>query len=93
MDVRTLKNSMEEKAGKTNANSLLTSVSHWMKRIFDSGKGQYETRDFNDVEALEKLVEFGIVTLRRGSGDNIIAELTKDGKELYMDFMKLGYYL
>ena len=94
MDVRTLKNTLEEKAGKDSSNKMLTTVSHWMKRIFESNKGQYETRDFNDIEALEKLVALNIVALKRGSGrDNIIAELTKDGKELHMDFTKLGYYL
>lgn len=93
MDVRKLKNTLEERADKPKVNNMLTSVSHWVRRIFDSNKGQYETADFNDIETLEKLVELGIVSMRRGSDNSIVAELTKEGKELYMDFTKLGYYL
>ena len=92
MNVRNLKTTLEEKGSK-NANSTLTALSHWVRRIFDSDKGQLETASIEDIETLEKLVNMGIVSLRRGGGDNIIAELTKDGRELYMDFVKLGYYL
>lgn len=92
MDVRKLKTTMEQKGNK-NASNTLTSVSHWVRKIFDSNKGQLETSSIEDMETLEKLVHLGIVSLKRGSGDMIITELTKEGRELYMDFVKLGYYL
>ncbi len=94
MDVRTLKNNMEQHAGKSDTNNMLTSVSHWVRRIFDSNKGQYETGDITEIDTLQKLVDLGIVQMKKGAEKGlIIAELTKDGRELHMDFVKLGYYL
>jgi len=93
MKVRDLKNQLENTTDKGNVNRYLISISHWLKRIFDSDKGQYATRDFGEIDTLENLANFGIITLRKGSGDTIVAELTKDGRELLQDFTGLGYYL
>jgi len=93
MKVRDLKNELEKMADKGSANRYLNSISHWVKRIFDSDKGQCVTRDFQEIDTLENLANLGIVSLRKGSGDNIIAELTDSGKELLRDFTGLGYYL
>ena len=80
-------------ADKGSATKYLNSISHWIKRIFDSDKGQYITRDFNEIDTLENLANLGIVALRKGDSDNIIAELTHEGKELFRDLTGLGYYL
>ena len=93
MKVRDLKNQLENTTDKGSINKHLTSISHWLKRIFDSDKGQYATKDFNEIDTLENLANFGIVSLKKGGGDTIVAELTKDGRELLQDFTGLGYYL
>lgn len=91
MKVRDLKE-MLEKSGSGNSRAL-TSVSHWVKKVFESDKGRYTTMDLIEVGALENLAGLGIVSLEKGDDDNIIAELTKEGKELMRDFTGLGYYL
>ncbi len=93
MKVRDLKNELEKSADKNSVNKYLTSVSHWVRRIFDSGNGQYTTRDFNEIDTLETLAGIGIISLKKGSGDNIVAELTEEGRELFRDFTGHGYYL
>lgn len=94
MNVRALKNTMEQHAGKSDTNKMLTSVSHWVKRVFDSTKGQYEAGDITEIDTLQKLVDLGVVHMKKGPEKGlIIAELTPAGKELYMDFVKHGYYL
>lgn len=94
MDVRQLKTILEERNPGGNANKQLTTISHWVKRIFDSDKGKHEAGDITEVDTLQKLADLGIVQMKKGSEKGLIlAELTKEGRELYMDFMKLGYYL
>lgn len=93
MKVRDLKNELEKMIDKGSVNRYLTSVSHWTKRIFESDKGQYITRDMLEIDTLENLANIGIVSIRKGGGDNVIAELTPEGKELFRDFTGLGYYL
>ena len=93
MKVRDLKNELEKNTDKMKVNKHLTSISHWIKRIFDADKGQYVTRDFNEINTLETLTGLRIISLRKGSGDDIIAELTEEGRELFRDFTGHGYYL
>lgn len=93
MKVRELKGSLEQQVDKVKLNPMMTSISHWVRRIFDSPKGQLTTYNFGDIDTLEKLAEIGLVSLKKGGGDNVIAELTEGGRELYRDFTALGYYL
>jgi hypothetical protein len=93
MKVRDLKSRLESSAGRAKINQLLTNVSHWMKLVNESPSGTYAADNMRDIEALEKLAGLGLVAMKKGGGTAILAELTNDGKELYRDFMGLGYYL
>jgi methionine aminopeptidase len=93
MKVRDLKTELEKNIDKAKVNKYMTSVSHWIKRIFESDKGRYVTRDFNEIDTLETLAGMDLISLRKGDGDNIIAELTDSGRELHQDFTGHGYYL
>ncbi|MBI3259227.1 MAG: hypothetical protein HYZ54_07130 [Ignavibacteriae bacterium] len=93
MKIRDLKNNLEQNLNKVRANKYVNSISHWIKKIFDSEKGQYNTNDFNEINTLENLAGIGIVSLTKSPADEVIAELTPEGKELHKDFIAHGYYL
>lgn len=91
MKVRQLSDSLELAYGEGRTHNLLTVFSHWMKKLFDSPKTEYATSDANDIAALRKLAKMRIVEVSE-SGGKLTARLTKEGKDLYWDFMAKGYY-
>ena len=65
-----------------------TLVSHWVRLVRKSEK--VEVTEKKDKKALELLVHLKIITLTKGN--TYKAKINEEGKELYVDFFKHGYY-
>ena len=87
MKVKDLKERLITLGADRNVTNTLTSISHWTKAIFMASEGKYAAGPEKDVAMLKKLEALGLVEVEGGA-----ARLTKDGKELYMDFLGHGYY-
>lgn len=69
----------------------LTSISHWVRKIRKAK--ELEVTEDKDKKALDKLELLKIVTLKKVKKGKIYkAKITEEGKELYIDFFKHGYY-
>lgn len=89
MDVRELKNFLELKMDEAKAGQVLKTYSHWLAAVFEAG--EYVTSNPKDTGPLKSLELIGMVELGE-SGGRVKARLTKEGKGLYFDFKKRGYY-
>ena len=91
MKVRQVSDSLALAYGEGKVNPLLTVISHWTKKIFDSPKLELIVSDPKDINSLRQLGGMKIVEITEGK-NRIKAKLTKEGKDLYWDFMAKGYY-
>lgn len=90
MKVRDLNNLFGLDMNEVQLNKTLTSVSHWMRTLRKTE--EFEAAEEKDKKALEKLALLKLATLKNREGEIVKAKITEDGKELYLDFFKLGYY-
>jgi len=89
MKVRDLNNLFGLDMNDVQLNKTLTSVSHWVRTLRKTK--EFEAAEEKDKKALEKLALLKLATLKN-QGETMKAKITEDGKELYLDFFKLGYY-
>jgi len=91
MKVRQLSDALAITHGEGKVNQLLTVISHWTKKLFDSPETEYITSNEKDMKSLYFLRELKIIELAENAGQ-ATAKLTKEGKDLYWDFLGKGYY-
>ena len=89
MKVRDLNNLFALEMSDVQLNKTLTSLSHWVRTIRKTE--EFEASEEKDQQAVEKLALLKIATIKK-QGDTLKARITEEGKELYLDFFKLGYY-
>jgi len=90
MKIKNLLTVLELEMGNKETTKTLISTSHWVSAIFQAK--YYVVGNPKDIRMIRKLEVLGIVKMRK-RGQEVVATLTKEGRELYQDFYKHGYYL
>ena len=88
MKIRQLKDSLLVAMTESEAERVLTSISHWVRTLKVVG---YPEAKPADIAALERMEKLRIITMER-KGSKATVSLTKDGIELYQEFLSRGYY-
>ena len=89
MKVRELKNFLELQLDESQVTKTLNGYSHWIAAIHKAG--EYVTSNPKDTQSLKRLEDLKVVELKEVKGQ-LVATLTKSGRELYQDFYGHGYY-
>lgn len=91
MKVKDLKNALALIVGEGREGHLLVSISHWVNRLRTAQEG-YRAVLPQDIQTVKRLKELNIVEITGQDTEGVTAVLTREGKELYRDFIAHGYF-
>lgn len=91
MKVKELQKALVLMVGEGKEGQLLTAISHWVNKLRTAQEG-YRAVLPQDIQTVKRLKELHIVEITREDAAGVTAVLTKEGKELYKDFIAHGYF-